>query len=187
MKRIIIVRIIIVLCLGLMWGPAISQSPRVKEVGFNVSELVGHIIPFKGRTSATGPFAVVWRTGRNNKFFNFQMGARIREVEFGEEDDNYMNLQIGYLKKKRISDKFSYYTSQNLLLSFGGFNIPGEGSSVSGFNDELLPGFSLVGGFQYNIAKHVSLVTETTFAVTIGFGGGLTFIPPLGIFLVGRF
>lgn len=179
-------RILLVFCLGLVLCQASGQGDRVKEVGFNVSELVGLFIPFKGRNTATGPFSVVWRTGRNNNYFNFQMGARMRERDFSEENTNYTNIQIGYLRKKPLGPKFSYYTSQNILLTYGGFNIPG-----TVFQDFARPGLTFVGGFEYNLTEHVAIVAETSFAVIVdvsfGFDPTLTFIPPIGLFLVGRF
>ncbi len=176
---------LVVICSLLLWSfyghsqTSILQNDfeKHRQVGFNISEMINLFIPFKGRIPS-GPFGATWRAGRNNKYFNLQIGAQI----LGDNDD-FANIQVGYLKKRPLNDKIIYYTSSNLLLSGGGLNLPGTENDLDGGW-----GLSFGGGFEYVLAKNVSVATEAFFVVLVGgFDPGIQIVPPVGIFLLGRF
>ncbi len=154
-----------------------NDFEKHRQVGFNVSEMINLFIPFKGRLPS-GPFGAIWRSGRNNKYFNLQIGAQIT----GDNND-FGNIQVGYLRKKPLNDKMLYYTSTNIILSGGGLNLP----SIENDNDGRW-GLSFGGGFEYALAKNVSVATEAFFMVLLGgINSGIQIVPPLGIYLLGRF
>jgi len=166
-------------CLLLCVQQLTGQKVKVKEVGINMTELLTQFVPFKGRSTVSGPFAVMWRSGSNGKFFNIQLGARISENGF---DTNYANLQIGYLRKRDLGDKMSYFTSQNFIITGGGLNIPNQELDQDGSM-----GFSFGAGLQYELSEHLAIASETLFVIAFGDSGGANFVPPIGIFLLAKF
>ena len=156
-----------------------AQNTKVKEVGINITQLATQFIPFKGRSTVTGPFAIVWRSGSNGKFFNIQIGAQISDT--GNNDD-YANIQIGYLKKRNLGEKFTYFTSQNFIVTGGGLNIPNQDNDRGGSF-----GFSFGAGLQYEFSDHIALSTETLFVIAFGESAGINFVPPIGLFLMAKF
>ena len=156
-----------------------SQSKKHREVGFNITQLMTLVIPFKGTNTATGPFAFTWRMGRRKTYFNLQLGVRLEN-----EDLDMFNLQIGRVRKRPLGGRFHYYTSQNIFLTNGVFGVPNE--ERPRFNDAAY-GLSFGVGLQYYLSENISLATES--ALFIG-GGELSvfdFIPPIGVFILGRF
>lgn len=156
-----------------------AQKTKVKEVGINITQLATQFIPFKGRSTVTGPFALVWRSGSNGKFFNIQIGA---QISAGGSNGDYANIQIGYLKKRNLGEKFTYFTSQNFIVTGGGLNIPSQENNRDGSF-----GFSFGAGLQYELSDHIALSTETLFVISFGDSGGVNFVPPIGLFLMAKF
>jgi len=152
-----------------------------RQVGFNMTELISSLIPFRDGITPSGPFGVTWRAGRE-RFFNFQMGARVADVF--EEDFNFLNIQVGFGKRQLINEKFSYFNTYNLILSGGGFNLPGERLG----DDEGTIGISFGGGIEYQLYKSISLSVETLFVVGSGGDGPkIQIIPPVGVNMHARF
>lgn len=155
---------------------------KKRYVGFNMTELVSTFIPFKGRATASGPFGVTWRAGRYKRFFNFQMGARVTDVF--DDDINFLNIQLGFGKRKPINDKFDYTVTYNVILSGGGFNVPGEELR----DDGATFGLSFGGGIEYKLYKNIGLSVESYFIVGSGDGGPeIRIIPPIGLNLLAKF
>ena len=167
----------IIVCLFLSLNLS-GQKKKDKEVGINITQLATQFIPFKGRSTLTGPFAITWRSGSNGKFFNIQIGAQVSDAE-----NNFANIQIGYLKKRELGEKVSYFTSQNFILSAGGLNVPNQES----FNNGGAFGFSFGAGLQYEFTEHLALATETLLVIAFGDSGGVNFVPPIGLFLMAKF
>ena len=181
MRRIIV--FILFLCSVALYSQdeyIVNDFEKHREVGFNVSELINIFIPFKGRV-ASGPFGAVWRSGRNNKYLNIQLGARV--LNTNNDNDDFFNLQIGYLKKIPINEKFLYYRSINGFVSAGGFNVPG----IPNDRNDGTSGVSFGLGFEYTIVKNISVGTEALLVAGIVDSGTFQIIPPVGIFLMGRF
>ena len=166
------------LCISILLS-AQSDRGKQKEVGINMTEMITQFVPFKGRSSISGPFALMWRSGSNGKYLNIQVGARISDNTF---DDNYANLQIGFLKKRPLGEKMTYFTSQNFIVTAGGLNIPNQELGQDGSF-----GFSFGAGLQYELSNHLAIATETLFVLAFGDSGGINFVPPVGIFLLAKF
>lgn len=169
----------IIVCLFLSLNLS-GQKKKDKEVGINITQLATQFIPFKGSSTVTGPFAIAWRSGSNGKFFNIQIGAQISD---SGSDDSYANIQIGYLKKRNLGEKVSYFTSQNFIITGGGLNIPKQELN----NDGGAFGFSFGAGLQYEFTEHLALATETLLVIAFGDSGGVNFVPPIGLFLMAKF
>ena len=160
-----------------------QAESRQRFVGVNMSEMVNALVPFKNSTVRSGPFAFFYRSGNGYRFFNFELGARIQSDDFFDEvEDNYLNLQVGMLQRRKLSERMFYTTSQNLIVSAGGLNI----NSQEFDRNSTAYGISLGAGFEYKLMSRVYVSAYTHFAVTFGDSGSVHFVPPLGIFLVGQ-
>ncbi len=153
---------------------------KEKEIGINLTPLISQFIPFKGRTLG-GPFTLMYRRGKNNQFFNLEIGASI-ESNFNNDDDNYFNLQVGYLRKNPLSQKTTIISSINFIISSGGFN-------VSGFqnNRGTIIGLSFSTGIEYSLTKKLSIGAQAYLIAASGDDFVLNFLPPVGVFLLGKF
>lgn len=169
-----------IILLVLLVSVEIDAQEKSREVGLNMTQLISQFIPFKGNSSLSGPFSFLYRRGKNNRFFNLQIGARVDTDQF---ETNFLNFQVGYLRKRDLGHKFKYYNSINFLASAGGLNSPG-----TEFNDDFAgTGFSLGLGFEYNITESIFLATETTFLLVVGSEGRLDILPPVALFLGARY
>lgn len=179
---------LIILCmLGMLsmpsqsWGQEFDDSKRHRQVGFNMTELISLVIPFKVRSQASGPFGFTWRSGSNGRYFNLQLGARLGSAG---SDSDFFNLQLGRLRKRDLNDKWTYYTSQNIIGGSGFFNTPGE--EAPNFSDGTI-GASFGLGFEYELTPAISLATESLLIIGVAGDGTLRITPPVGIFLLGKF
>ena len=159
---------------------AYKETRKIKEVGLNLTQTLSQFIPFNESLSRSGPFTLLFRSGRENKRFNLELGMRLKDDISFNNMTNYFNLAAGYLKKRELSEKFNYYVSYNAIINFGSFNQPNEA-----FTDSGGIGFGLGFGIEYKLSDHVKLVTESMLTVTSSdFGLNINTIPPIGLFLV---
>lgn len=169
-----------ILILIVLFSFEMNAQEKSREVGLNMTQLVSQFIPFKGNSTLSGPFSFFYRRGKNDRFFNLQIGARVDSDNF---ETNFINFQVGYLRKRDLGNKFKYYNSINFIASAGGFNSPG-----TDFNDDFAgTGFSMGLGFEYNLTESIFLATETTFLLVLGSDGRLDILPPVAIFLAARY
>jgi len=158
----------------------IPKTKRTKEIGINLTRFVTQFIPFNEDVAFDGPFALNFRTGKDGNMFNFQIGARFRPDDFGSS--GFINIGIGYLKKKAVSKRFHYYTSYNLLFSSGSFNLQDDQNEDGG-----AAGVTFGLGFEYNINSVISIGTETIFFIgTRDANFTVTIVPPIALYLTGK-
>jgi len=151
---------------------------RTKEIGLNMTPLLSQFIPFSNSSRKSGPFGLTFRTGRNDRYFNIQLGAQIFE---GGQNDDYFNLAIGFLNKKSFSKKFKYYNSYNVLVSGGSFNEPTDNSG----GDTGSIGLSYGIGLEYYLNDFMFLSVESQlFVGSTDDEIRIHLIPPVGLFLM---
>jgi len=46
-----------------------------KEIGINMTPILTQLIPFQNSSVVTGPYNIVFRPGKNNRFFNLKFGV----------------------------------------------------------------------------------------------------------------
>jgi len=153
---------------------------RSKELGLNMSPLISQIIPFSNGTRLSGPFGLMYRTGRNNRYFNMELGVQI--FNNNDSQNNYFNLALGFLTKKALGEKWNFYNSYNFLVSSGSFNEPNDPSNDS--NGGSL-GLSYAAGLEYKLKESIYIGTEThLFIGTSDESLRIHIIPPVGLFII---
>jgi len=153
---------------------------KSKEIGLNISPLLSQVIPFNNSSRKIGPYAFIYRSGRNNKYFNFELGVQVFALR-NETDRNHFNMALGMLRKKPFGSKFVFYNSYNFIVSAGGFNEPNDPSNAANAS----VGFSYGPGIEYHIFDYCYLATEAhLFAGAFEDGFRLHIIPPVSLFLI---
>jgi len=179
MKKIIILVFVFLACLSESVD-AQRLITKSKEVGLNVTPLLTQLIPFSNGTRKAGPFGFVFRSGKNGKYFNLELGVQIFDVD-NVTEENHFNLAIGSLRKNPIGKKFVFYNSYNFILSAGSFNEPNDPSD----GDNFSLGLSYGPGIEYHLTDNFFIGTEThLFAGLSSDFFRLHIIPPIGIFLI---
>jgi len=165
-----------------------SFDLRKNEIQLNMTSLVSQFIPFGNLNTLTGPYAITWLKGKNNKFFRTSLGARIipnsQDLEILFLNSTTLNLAVGYTVRKPLGPKF-YIDRSYLAMGFmGSLNVPG-GTAVGG-GSAIGAGFGF--GLGYNINKHIKLSIEGILFLGTG-SNGFNFIlmPPLGLNLTASF
>lgn len=155
------------------------KASKKKEIGINMTTLFTQFIPFNESVRKSGPFTLTYRSGTATKMFNLQVGADINDFD----TDRYFNLAMGIIKRKILTDKYSYYMSYNGLISFGSLNIP-----TDSFRDFTSIGGGIGFGFEYNFNQYIGLGVETMLTLLVSDDGALlSTLPPIGLNLMIRF
>jgi len=153
---------------------------KSREVGLNVSPLLSQVVPFNNSSRRTGPYSFLFRSGRNNKYFNFELGVQIFEFD-NNTDRNHFNLAIGVLRKNPFGGKFMFFNSYNFVLSAGSFNEPNDPTD----GDGVSLGFSYGPGIEYHINDYFYVATEShLFMGVFEDGFRIHVIPPVSFFLI---
>ena len=159
----------------------LPERPKLREVEVNMTTLLTQILPFQSFSGLDGPFQFQFKSGRSNHLFSFKMGLRLNDNGF-LEDDNYLNLGIGYNRRRSLGKHFNLNIGYHFIIMAGSFNDP-----VNTIAEDVGLGFGWDIGFQYNINSRFSVGTSTMlFGGTTSNGLIVTIIPPVGIFLAGR-
>ena len=153
---------------------------KSREVGLNVTPMLTQLIPFSNGTRKSGPFGFIYRSGRNNKYFNFELGVQIFDFD-NNTQENYFNLAIGLMNKRPFGKNFLFYNSYNFVISAGSFNEPNDPTD----NDGASIGLSYGPGIEYHINDFVYVATEAhLFAGISEDFFRLHIVPPIGLFLI---
>ncbi len=149
------------------------------EAGINMTSLLTKVIPFQNSSLVTGPYNILFRSGKDNRFFQLKIGANIPTFTFFGDptSDIHLNLSIGWLKRRILDKRFSYSYGHNLMAYAGSFNTP---SDVGGET------FGIGYGFEGNICFHINqyIGLETGLTLFAGIDDGIlrvTAIPPLAM------
>lgn len=178
-------RYFLILIIGLLLQTTLfsqrnNRGPKTREIGVNMTSLLTQILPFQNATALDGPFQFQYKSGRNDKFFSFKLGARVNDIF---DNNNFLNFAVGYNRRRPLTDHFDINIGYYFVVIGGSFNDP-----VNNANDASGVGFGWDLGFQWNINDRISLSTETTLFVGPSSNiFSITFIPPIGLFLTGRF
>jgi hypothetical protein len=93
--------------------------PKARVVGLNMTPLITHFVPFnRADPKQAGPFLIRFRNyGKKNNAFRLGLGVSILSDDFTDNiTDNFLHLQIGWEKRKNISQRWA--TTGLLILSF---------------------------------------------------------------------
>jgi len=185
MKKLIL--ILLVACLG-NTGTAqddllFSKDFRGVELGLNMSPLLSKFIPFQNATLISGPYNIVYRGGKNNRFFQMKFGANVPSLDaFIQPSDIHFNISLGFLRRRILSKRFSYSFGHNFMAYGGSLNTPADSGADSA---------GLGYGFESNISFHLNkfIALETGLLLFAGIDLGyprITFVPPLALNVVIR-
>lgn len=170
----------------------VGNSRKVRLLGFNMTQMITQFMPFSDRVDQAGPFQFKYMGGGGGHLFNMQLGAgRIQpdnsdNIFFFEQTETYVSMVFGYARFKNVNQKFYHYFSQNLMISSGFLNQPGEDFG----SEEEFFAFNGAWGVGYKLTPKISICTELQFILSLDGGLGIgsaeriQFIPPIGLFLV---
>jgi len=104
----------------------------------------------------------------------FSLGVFFDDDSFSL-DGQLVHISLGGERRRTINNNLYYY-----------FGYDGFINARPGFNDEDIfgngVGADIVLGLVYQINKHISLSTETTFAATLGESLSFKLTPPLALY-----
>jgi hypothetical protein len=155
--------------------------PKARVVGLNMTPLITHFVPFnRADPKQAGPFLIRFRNyGKKNNAFRLGLGVSILSDDFTDNiTDNFLHLQIGWEKRKNISQRWAYYRAFDFILSVGNNKTPG-GNNDNDDTGGLGVGFGM--GMEYAIARNVTLSTEAQLMLLLP--RGIELVPPVGLFL----
>lgn len=153
------------------------SDEKIGEVGINMSTLVSQILPFQESTTLTGAHQLMYLGGKNNRMFSLRVG-----VNFDFDNPQFLNIALGFVRRRSLGKHFSLNMGYHLMGFAGSYNDP-----VNREKDVGAVGFGWEIGFQYHFAKRISLYTSSTlFAGPSSEGITVTFLPPVGLFLIAR-
>lgn len=163
----------------------LSAVKGYKVIGLNMTPLLVQLIPFnRSNPSVTGPFYISTKSyKRANQGFRFGIGLDIDPAGDEQGEEAFLNLRLGWEKRKAFSQRWAYYGGFDFQFIGGDLNIPGAKNEESGAF-----GIAPVWGIEYALTEHIYISTETTLFLGIDFGlfenvPRFEFIPPVALFL----
>lgn len=171
---------IIMLC---SWGANSQEnnklSEQYSEYSINLTPMVLQVLPFQNSNLRSGPFGFVYKHFNKGKGLKLALGA---DISSSFEETSYLNLALGFERKRELSAKYAWYQSYDLIFSGGSLNLP---TSPAEFSEEFFVGLGLGLGGEYRISEHIALGTESVllFGISDIDGFNLKTIPPIFFYL----
>ncbi|MCO6489342.1 MAG: hypothetical protein J5I98_13035 [Phaeodactylibacter sp.] len=175
----------------LLLGPlaAAQESPegqpagRYHAIGLNASPLLVQLAPFnRSNPRVLGPYFTTYRVySSRGRAFRLALGWDVDASLDADEAQNHFNLRLGWERRRKIADRWSYSMGWDFAISGGDFNLPGEKEADTGFL-----GFGPTWGFEFFINRTVSLSTEVSLWAGIDLNEGiprLLVVPPVALLL----
>jgi len=189
MKKLYQLLAILLLCFCFVGMQAqddeVDYSKKSKEIGLNMSGLIGQLVPFSTSGNATGPFGVTWLSGRSDTYFRVSLGGTIgaEETFFGSGNPGHLALGVGFTRRKKVFNNWIYESSVMGMGYVNGLNFPGvEGQDTAG----LGLGIGFAPGYEFS--DRVRINAEVLLFIGLGTNAvHIIFVPPVGINLKYRF
>ncbi len=151
-----------------------EQATKSKYFGFNTNPILAQILPFNRIDPALTNASIMLRIySRHNTGVRFAYGLSLGD------DNDFLNmyLSIDNDKRRSISSKWLFF------YGFGG----GIKAVSNNFNrvpnspvtSEFLIGPTCHWGIEYRVTNILSVSTEATLRIGLGFGNGQDFISPI--------
>jgi hypothetical protein len=167
-----------------------SDGKKYREVIVNSTSFIAQFVPFNANTlSRFNIYDYEYRALRNGRGWRWSLAASVSESPNIQELNN-INLRIGLIKRRQISQRFHFTRSWDLNLIAESVDNNGQPIGKIGFSGL---GFSYAPGIEYSITSRLSLSTEGILFLGIapidGSGSGtiVKFIPPVGLFFHVKF
>ncbi len=177
------------LLLLMLANPAHAQSVVLpekgfREVGLNVTGLIGQIVPFNRGGGKIGPYGLsLHAISPKGRGIRFSIGAALADGN-DSRNNTRINLLIGKEKRKPMSEKFTLRKGTFLYYTGGDFNSPILSSDIN--NDTA--GLAIGRGIAYHPFEHVSISAEALLYIGIvSEAGQIVLLPPLGVNLNVKF
>jgi hypothetical protein len=139
-----------------------SQSSHIQEVGINFSNLNSFGIRYKcGNDTTLLRFTLLSLNGSNNRVKPDSLGNHASSTGFG--------FNIGFEKRKNITEKLGYYYGLDLLTSYSNNHISSYGTSI---NDvwTVSGGIGVVLGLNFKISNNIYLAAEVLPSIRVTYG-----------------
>ncbi len=160
-------------------------SQDYAEYGLNTTSLISKMIPFGSNDIPYGPFGFSYKRFNNNRGFLLTLGANIDSNQDDFIDDSFLNLAIGFEKRRDAGEHWTWYQNYQMILSGGSLNID-QDQPLDPFgrdSDDAYFGIGFGLGAEYRINPHVAIGTEAVLLFDFIDDFSLVTIPPLGIFI----
>lgn len=154
-----------------------AQTTKTTELGFNTSPLLTTFISIGQTEASNPPVAFTWkRVKTNGRVFRMGIGFNLRSrTGFIEPNTNQFFFNIGFERRRHISEKWEYYWGGDLM-----FNRETSFSERSLIGDGI--GLGPVLGIRYVVNDKISFSTESTLYLVFGEETFMSFIPPTSIY-----
>lgn len=154
-----------------------AQTTKTIELGFNSSPLLTSFISIGQTEAANPPVAFTWkRVKTNGRVFRMGIGFNLRSrTGFIEPNTNQFFFNIGFERRRDISEKWEYYWGGDLMFN-----------RETNFRERTLLGDGIglgpVLGIRYVVNEKISFSTESTLYLVFGEETNMSFIPPTSIY-----
>lgn len=161
------------------WDSAINNTT---VVSLNTTSLLIQLIPFnRSNPTLVGPYSVSFaRYKEKNRAFTVAMGFNLGD-QADRENNIFLNLKVGWEKRKAFYQNWYYTKAWDIFLSGGGgFNTPG-----GDIDDTFIIGTGPTWGIGYNFNPIVGIHLETSLLLGLDFNFGtpdFRFIPPVALY-----
>lgn len=159
------------------YGQQDSLERGYKEFGLNVTGLIGQIVPFNRGGGAIGPYGMhFYALTKRHRGLRLSLGGIANTDIFN--NDIRLNVLLGFERRKRVGQKFTYRRGVNAFINTGGFNTV----FASDASDDTSAGIAVARGIEYHPFKSVSVSTEAILYIGAGgFGPLILVLPPFAI------
>jgi len=154
-----------------------AQTSKYTELGFNTSPLLTTFISIGQVEASNPPVAFTWKRVKNNgRVLRMGIGFNLRsETGFIEPNTNKFFFNIGFERRRNITEKWKYYWGGDLI-----FNRENNFRERSLIGDGV--GLGPILGIRYVINDKISFSTESTLYLVFGDETFMSFIPPTSIY-----
>jgi hypothetical protein len=154
-----------------------------KEIGVNITNFISQFVPFGNNAPNLGPFSYSYKYYGSAAAFRFGLGMNISSLE-NNFDDFFLNIRIGYEKRKHINNKWAFTRGMDLAFFAGdeslNTNNTGDAPVILGIGPMI--------GIEFYIWPNVYLSTENFIFFGLGsssnlVGLNLIVFPPKNLML----
>ncbi len=130
------------------------KSKKIKELGINATGFLSSYLSFNSGLIDPGAYILTYKSLKENgKGFRLGFGVFL---DTANDDENFINLRIGYEKQNKINERWTYYWGFDFVANLSDF----EGNELQ---DNTGIGVGPVFGLQHHFSDKIGLSTESSF------------------------
>jgi len=130
------------------------KTKRTKELGINATGFLSSYLSFNSGLIDPGAYILTYKSLKESgKGFRLGFGVLL---DTENDDENFINLRIGYEKQNEINDRWTYYWGFDFVANLSDF----EGNSTQ---ENTGIGIGPVFGLQHHFSDKIGVSTESSF------------------------